>query len=261
MRLTVVGSGTVAPEPDRVCACHYVDTGAGARILLDSGPGSLHHMARFGVPWGEVTHLVLSHFHTDHIGEIPILLFSMKYGLAEPRRRHLDVVGPVGTVDLFRRLADAFGPYILDPGFHVLVREVAPGEVVPLDAETTLRAHAVPHTDESLAYRIETGGAAVGYTGDTGPDDAVADFLRGVDLLIAECSLPDDIAIPSHLSPSSVARMARRAEPRTLLLTHVYPQLGWDRVEAAVRGAGWSGEIVVARDGLGISVAGSGATG
>lgn len=255
MRLTVIGSGTVVPEPDRVCASYHVDAGAGARILLDCGPGALHHMARFGVPWSDVTHLVLSHFHTDHTGGVPHLLFSLKYGLAEPRRRHLDVVGPVGTVELFRRLAGAFGDYILEPGFHVFVREIAPGESLALDATTTLRAHAVPHTDAALAYRIETPDAALGYTGDTGPDDALADFLHGVDLLIAECSLPDDQAIPIHLSPSSVARLARRAAPRTLLLTHVYPQLGWDRVEAAVREAGWEGETVVARDGLRVPIA------
>lgn len=255
MRLTVIGSGTVVPEPDRVCSSYHVDAGSGARILLDCGPGSLHHMARFGVPLSDVTHLVLSHFHTDHVGGIPHLLFSLKHGLAEPRRRYLDVVGPAGTADLFRRMAAAFGDYILDPGFHVFIREIAPGESVALDATVTLRAHAAPHTDPALAYRIETPAAALGYTGDTGPDDALADFLRGVDLLVAECSLPDDQAIPIHLSPSSVARLARRAAPRILLLTHVYPQLGWDRVEAAVREAGWEGETVVARDGLHVPVA------
>lgn len=255
MHLTVIGSGTVAPEPDRVCSCYHVDAGDDARILLDCGPGSLHHMARFGVAWSEVTHVVISHFHTDHVGGIPILLFSLKYGLLEPRRRRLDVVGPVGTADLFRRLADAFGAYILDPGFPVAVREVAPGEEVALGGGTVLRAHAAPHTEESLAYRIEAHGAALGYTGDTGPDDDVADFLRGVDLLIAECSLTDDRAIPGHLSPSSVARLARRAAPGTLLLNHVYPLVGWDRVEGAVRAAGWDGATVVAWDGLHVPVA------
>ncbi len=207
------------------------------------------------MPWSRLTHVVLSHFHTDHVGGLPILFFSLEHGLAEKRGRHLDVIGPDGTVALFRRMADAFGNHLLDPGFPVYVRELRSGESFELDGVTTLRARAAPHTDASLAYRLETPDAALGYTGDTGPDDALGDFLHGVDLLVAECSLPDDLAIPIHLSPSSAAALAARAAPRTLLLTHVYPHLGWDRVEAAVRAAGWAGKTIVARDGLRLPVA------
>ncbi|HEX6938395.1 MAG TPA: ribonuclease Z, partial [Longimicrobiales bacterium] len=201
MLLTIVGSGTVVPAGDRVCACYHVETPA-SRILLDCGPGALHHMARFGVAWGEVTHVVLSHFHTDHVGELPMLLFSLKHGLVERREQPLDVIGPVGTAGLLRRMADAFGEYVLDPGFPLRIREVQAGAAMALDGATALQARSVPHTTESLAYRLETADAALGYTGDTGPDDELGDFLRGVDLLLAECSLPDDGAIPIHLSPA-----------------------------------------------------------
>lgn len=254
MHLTVVGSGTVVPSPGRVCASYYVETGA-HRILLDCGAGALHHMARFGIPWHRLTHLAITHFHTDHIGDVPILFFSLKYALAEPRRAHLDVLGPAGTADLFRRLAAAFGDYMLDPGFHVFVRELADGDAFQLDPATTLRARATPHTAASLAYRIDSPGGALGYTGDTGPSDALGDFLHGVDLLVAECSLPDDAAIPTHLSPAGAAALARRARPARLLLTHVYPQLGYDHAADRVRDAGWDGGTLVAEDGLRLPVA------
>ena len=107
MDITVVGSGTVVPSPDRVCASYFVANGD-LRILLDCGPGALHHMARFAVPWSGLTHVVLSHFHNDHIGDLPILLFALKYGLPEPRREPLTIVGPVGTSDLLQRLANAW---------------------------------------------------------------------------------------------------------------------------------------------------------
>ncbi|PYP37288.1 MAG: MBL fold metallo-hydrolase, partial [Gemmatimonadetes bacterium] len=45
------------------------------RILLDCGAGSLHRLAEFGLPWHQVTHVILTHFHPDHWGELPMLVY------------------------------------------------------------------------------------------------------------------------------------------------------------------------------------------
>src|SRR3989441_853647 len=68
MDLVTVGTGTVAPSATRTSACHWVSRGR-LKILLDCGPGALHRLAQFGLPWPEVTHVVLSHFHPDHWAE------------------------------------------------------------------------------------------------------------------------------------------------------------------------------------------------
>jgi ribonuclease BN (tRNA processing enzyme) len=225
LTVTVIGSGTAAPHPDHVAAGFFLRTET-CRILLDCGPGVVHHLARFRLAWEQLDHLVVSHFHNDHIGDIPALLFGLKWGLAEQRTRPLTLWGPDGLEDRLRLMAGAFGDHVLDPGFPLTVRVVAPGAVLDLGGGITLRAAATVHTETSLAYRVETReGPVVGYTGDTGPSDEVARFLAGVDLLIAECSLPDERAMETHLTPSSLAVMARLAAPRRLLATHVYPIL------------------------------------
>lgn len=253
MRVTIVGSGTVVPDPERVCSSYYVETG-GVHILLDCGPGAVHHLARFGLPWGELTHIALSHFHTDHVGGLPFLLFALRYALREPRKEPLTVVGPFGMLGFAERLAAAFGGHVLDPGFPVRYRDLTPGEPFELDAGVSLRAHATPHTETSVAYRLESPSRSLGYTGDTGSSDELGAFLAGVDLLIAECSLPDAAAIETHLSPSRVAELARSAQPRRLVLTHVYPELQAQDLVALVRAGGWEGETVIARDGLTFTV-------
>ena len=68
MELVVLGSGTVAPSPQRTAPAHWVTTGD-VRLLLDCGAGVLHRAAQFGVPWPTVTHIALTHFHPDHWGE------------------------------------------------------------------------------------------------------------------------------------------------------------------------------------------------
>jgi ribonuclease BN (tRNA processing enzyme) len=253
VRLVVVGSGTAALEPGRVCSAFLVEA-AGTRVLLDCGPGAVHHLARFGLPWSRLDHLVLSHFHNDHTGDLPMLLFAMKWGVAEARTRPLRVLGPRGLRDRIEHMAAAFGEHVTEPGFPVETLELEPGSATELAPGLELVCAASPHTDTSLAFRIEADGRAIGYTGDTGPSDAVARFLAGVDLMIAECSVPDDQAVDNHLTPSSLAAMARVARPGRLLVTHVYPALAGEDVPALVHAAGWEGVTTRAEDGMSLAL-------
>ena len=249
MRVTIVGSGTAAPEPDRVCSGYLVEH-AGARVLLDCGPGVVHHLARFGLPWPALDHVLITHFHNDHLGDLPMLLFALRWGVRRRRTAPLTLWAPDGIEGRLRSLAAGLGDHVREPGFPLEVRPLAPDDAVQLAPGLELRTMRTPHTDESLAFRISGGSATVGYTGDTGPSDDVARFLARSDLLIAECSLPDDDAIPTHLSPTSLAGMARTAAPGRLVVTHVYPWLEAAAPLALIRAAGWDGDAVRAADGL-----------
>ena len=251
MRLTVVGSGTAAPEADRVCSGYWLHA-SDSTLLLDCGPGVCHHLARLGLDWPRLDHVVVTHFHNDHIGDLPMLLFALKWGVAEGRKTPLTIWAPHGIQERLRAMAAAFGDHVVEPGFPLVVREVAPGDVAPI-AGLDVRVEKTLHTDESVAYRLE-GAAAVGYTGDTGPSEELQDFFHGVDLLVAECSLPDDEGIPTHLTPSSLAALATGAAPARLVPTHVYPQLSRRDLPRLLREAGWEGETVRAWDGLELDV-------
>jgi ribonuclease BN (tRNA processing enzyme) len=146
-------------------------------------------------------------------------------------------------------MAAAFGSHVVEPGFPLRIQELIPGDEI---AAGSLRVScaAARHTPGALCFRVASPAGRLGYTGDTGPDESVADFLAGVDVLVAECSLPDAIAMDTHLSPASVAALARRASPGELVLTHLYPQVDRGTVLDDVRAAGWAGAARVAEDGL-----------
>ena len=249
-RFVVVGCGTVVTESDRACSAYWLESGP-IRLLLDCGPGSLQAMARTGLPWHTVTDLALTHFHADHTGAIPGLLFALTYGLLPDRRiEPLDVWGPPGTAEFFDHLSDAYGEFVLDPGFEVRVHETVAGGSNELGTDVVLRTQATPHTDESRALRIELPEQTIVYTGDTGPSDSLPGFCSGADLLVCECSLPDSHAIETHLSPGSVACLAAAADPEILLLTHVYPQFRRAAdVPRLVSEAGWPGQVELAHEG------------
>jgi len=255
MRLVTVGTGTVVPDAERASACHWLESES-TGILVDCGAGAVQGLARAGLPWGGLQHLLISHFHTDHIGEIPSLLFALRHGLQPPRQLPLDIWGPKGTRRLFDAIARALGSWLVEPGFPVRFHEIAPGEPARI-GDLWVSAAETPHTEESLSYRFEGEGVAFGYTGDTGPNDDLGHFFRGVDLLLAECSLPDDLAVDIHLSPTGLARLAAAAGVRRLAVTHVYPQLRALDVPRLIAQAGYEGEIILAHDGLELTVGAS----
>lgn len=247
--LTVLGSGTLMPDDARHGAAHLVRSGD-VRLLLDCGPGTVHGFDRYGVAWASLTHVAVTHYHNDHVGDLPALMQALKHGVAPRRSRPLTLLGPRGFGDYLRRLAAVAGSQVTEPGFELEVVELGPGTAYE-DADTPLRLSCMPtpHTPESVAYRVEVGGATVGYTGDTGPSELVTAFLTGCDVLVAECTQTDPPTAATHLSPIGLAELASAAQPGLLVVTHVAPPSTPENAAAAVSER-YPGEVVAARDGL-----------
>jgi ribonuclease BN (tRNA processing enzyme) len=252
MRLTILGSGTCVPSGERNSSGYWVDEGS-LRLRLDCGSGTVHAMARYGLAWERLTHQVISHFHIDHVGELPALLFAFKYGRRTPRREPLQLVGPEGLGSLLEAYIGLYKMKLLEQEFPVDVREVAPGDALGLGAGARLRTAKSPHTAESMAVRVEAGGKSVAYTGDTAPSDDLVELFRGADVLIAECSFMDDNKGTKHLISDEVAEMAGRAGVRHLVATHSYFDPVDERLAERLA-KGFGGEITLARDGLSIEV-------
>lgn len=215
---------------------------------MDCGAGTMHRLAQLGLPWQRLTHVALTHFHNDHVGELPALLYAMKWGQERHREEPLAIYGPVGTRRLLQGLASGLGDWVIEPGFPLEIREIGPAERVDLAGDLELATHRTPHTGESLALSLEVPGARLVYTGDTGPSDALADWARGCDLLLAECSLPDSRALDIHLTPRHAGRLAQLAAAKLLVLTHLYPPV--EELDVAAQVAEhFAGPVVIARDG------------
>jgi ribonuclease BN (tRNA processing enzyme) len=253
MRLTTVGTGSVAPSATRVNPGHLVEAGP-VRLLMDCGGGVVHRMAALGLDWASVTHVALTHFDQDHTSDLPALFLAWRYGQLPPRAAPVTVLGPPGTRALMERLAAALWDKLLAPGFPVVVDEVAPGDGRDLGGGVRLTTRAVRHEPESIAYAVAHEGRRVVYTGDTAPDPTLGAWARGADVLLTECSLPDAMAVPSHLTPTSVGEIAAAAGPGLLVLAHLYPMMDALDLPALV-GERWPGHTVVAHDGWSVDLA------
>lgn len=247
LRLVTVGTGTAAPSPARVQAGHLVEAGP-VRLLMDCGSGVVGRMAQLGLDWAGLTHVAITHFHADHVSDLATLAVAWRYGQLPPRSAPITVLGPAGLAALWERLAAALWPSMTAPGFPLELVELAPGETRELADGVLLSPCKVPHTDESVAYSVAHAGRRLVYTGDTAPDVALGQWAAGCDLLLAECSLPAELAVPTHLTPEQVGDLAAAANPGRLVVTHLYPPVERADVRALVA-TRWRGDVHVAYDG------------
>ncbi|RLC74748.1 MAG: MBL fold metallo-hydrolase, partial [Chloroflexi bacterium] len=112
----------------------------------------------------------------------------------------------------------------------------------------TVKSLPVEHTDESIAYRIDSAhGKSVVYSGDTDFSDNLISLAKDADLLICESALPDELKVKGHLTPSLAGEIATRANVRKLLLTHFYPECDQVDIKKQCRKT-WSGPLVLAED-------------
>jgi len=252
MKLTILGSGTLVPNASRNSAGYFVEL-ADANIMLDCGAGTLHALVRYCLPWERITHLFLSHFHVDHAGELASLMFAFRKGLKAKRDDPFTILGPDGVDRLIEGLKLAYGASLFATKFPTGFQVIAPGEKLELAPGSTLAAVKTPHTRESLAVRIESGGRSLCYTGDTAYDDRLASFFRGADILISECSFREPRETVAHLSVGEVSRLASRANVARLIVTHFYFEVDERELKDELQ-RGYDGEVIIGRDGLSVEV-------
>jgi len=256
MQLVVLGSGTSVFHPRRASAGFWLQTESGS-ILLDCSADAPHRMAAENLNWMNLDAIWISHLHLDHCGGLAPFLFGLRHAPGiEQRTRPLKIFSCEGVEKLLRAIDESHNYKLFQQRFPVEIQEFLAGDEKPFEMIPGLKAETVPtpHRRESLAIRlINSNRKTIVYTSDTGYSEDVAEFSRGADLLILECSFYRDKPIATHLELAEAMRIAQIAEPRKLLLTHLYPE--WDAVDLEAEAKKlWSGETIAARDGLRLEV-------
>jgi len=256
VQLVILGSGTSVFHPRRTSAGFWLETENGS-VLLDCGADAPHRMAAENLDWLNLDAIWISHLHLDHCGGLAPFLFGLRHAPGiEQRTKALKIFACEGVEKLLRSIDESHNYKLFQQRFPIEIQEFPADEGKSFEMIPGLQAETLPtpHRRESLAIRLaDENGKTVVYTSDTGYSDDVARFARSADLLILECSFYRDKPIATHLELAEAMSMAQIAEPRTLVLTHLYPE--WDAVDLKAEAEKlWSGKTIAARDGLRLEV-------
>jgi ribonuclease BN (tRNA processing enzyme) len=242
MELTVLGSGTLIFQEDRSCSSYLLRHEKGL-ALLDCGPGCLMRMHRAGVGVTELSLILISHFHWDHVAELPALLNSI-WLQRKKARGVLQLAGPPGLSAWVDRVMAEDRDWLAELKPRVSELGEEPEELAGL----RVRAGRNYHTENSLSYRLENReGVALFYSGDMDYQEALLPLAARADLAVVECSWPERRRGSGHLDPRGASRFAAAAEVRALLLTHFYQEMDWNRLAARVQKE-YSGPVLLAED-------------
>lgn len=271
IKVVVLGSGGPAPDPERAGAAVLIEA-SGRTLLFDSGRGVTMRLAQAGYQPDDVDRVFLTHLHSDHVVGLADLWLT---GWIWQREGALNVLGPVGTVNLCRHLelaydadrkarsAPAHGLTLEDSGCRGA--NITEG-VAYEDEDIKVTAFAVDHGSvrPALGYRIDVGSRSVVISGDTRVSPNLIRYARGVDILIhevaaARAGLPAENPrlrriLDYHTSPQGLAEVLHEARPRLTVLTHlVLFGLSPAQVLSEIR-ASYSGRVEVGEDLLWIDV-------
>lgn len=250
MKLTILGSGTSVPHPQRRSAGFWLETESGT-LLLDCSASAVHRMAEENLDWANLDAIWISHFHLDHIGGLPAFLFGTKYAPAtQKREKPLKIFGARGLRKLIEAFSDANEYDLLEQKFPIEIIEVEPLEKFEILKTIEAVALDTPHTEESLAIHIRNGDdKTLVYSADTGYTKDLGTLARNVDLFVLECSFHEKSPVETHLNLSEAMNLIRYAAPKRAVLTHLYPE--WDAVdfEKEVKKFSPPCEVLEARDG------------
>ncbi len=264
MRLTVLGKSPSWQDAGGACSGYLLEDGESS-VLVDCGNGVFSKLRRYR-DYAQLDAVLLSHLHADHFLDLVPYSYALTYaprqqpvpvdrwpGTDAPARPRL--IAPPGAVEVFRRVVGAWGNEdLVEKAFAIEEYEQrSRPEVGSLRFSFT----AVPHFRETFAIRAESsnGDGNLVFGGDCGPTDALVDFARDTDLLIAEATLPrpERTGIRGHLTPREAGEHARAAGARRLLVTHISDELDalWARRQAE---DGFGAPVELAREGAVLSV-------
>ena len=240
MEVRLLGTGGWLPTDTRETACVYVREGADL-LLLDAGTGARRLITEPKLLEGvERLHVVLSHFHFDHVMGLAALAgLGLEREIWMPAR----LLAALPAKEVFQRLVDP--PFFTGADVVGTPRELdGDRELGPFRIEIRVQPQ---HPGKTIAVKVD---GKLAYCTDTAYDPENIDFARGASILLHESFWSGDTTDdPGHTAAGEAGRIAAQAGVERLVLMHVNPEGGDDEdLVAFARGHFAASEV--GRDGL-----------
>jgi ribonuclease Z len=252
-QVVLLGTGTPVADPNR-SGCSVAIIVNAMPYIIDFGPGVMRQLAAVtpffsnpgqgieGLDVRNVTRAFLTHLHSDHSSGYPDLILTPWGVGGSGRDRPLEVYGPKGINSMTEHILKAYEEDIKyringiqnnnDQGWRVNSHEILEEGIIYQDNNVKVEAFPAPHGTwtNAWSFRFTTPDKVIVISGDTGPSDKLAKYATSADILVHGvyseklmhwASL--DYFSTHHTSTTELAQIAKKAEPKLLVLYHVMP--------------------------------------
>ena len=113
LAITLLGTGSPMPDPNRAGPATLV-TGGTEQFLIDAGRGVLMRLGGAASSAGQLSAVLLTHLHSDHITDLNDVITTRWVMTFEPSP--LTIVGPIGTRTVVDHILASLGP---DIGYRI----------------------------------------------------------------------------------------------------------------------------------------------
>ena len=239
IRVIMLGTGTPRPSIERFGQSILVESGQN-KLLFDVGRGSTIRLNQANIPLQDINVVFFTHLHSDHTMGMADLIFT---GWIYQRKQTLQIFGPIGTKHFIDKLKEAFKedieirtqpPENLSSNFlRTTVQEIKSG-IIYKKNNLKVTAFNVDHgggVEHAFGYKIENGKYCIVISGDTNYSENLVSHAKNCDLLIHEIAdAPIEVRknnpkvqglMNYHTTPSELARILEKTNPRLTLLTHI----------------------------------------
>ncbi|MBN2228233.1 MAG: MBL fold metallo-hydrolase [Candidatus Thorarchaeota archaeon] len=221
MKITMLGTGTSYPDPERVQSGILIESD-NENVLLDIGSGVLHRLTQLQFDLGDISAIFISHFHVDHCSDFLTLCQSMWLTHSEEPLR---VYGPPFIHEWSRGVRDIAFPYLTEK-LDVQISRLNENEITQVGDISVSNCPTIHSTVDTRAFRVESEGKSIVFSSDTAPCRSVVELARNTDILIHECNWLDGPHPEGvHTSPSELTQIIEDADPARVVLTHLSPDV------------------------------------
>jgi ribonuclease Z len=243
-KVIILGSSNAIPTKGSENT-HMVIVGEERMLLVDSVSNPIQRLEQAGLDFNNLTDIIVTHFHPDHVSGIPLLLMDM---WLMGRQRPLNIYGLHYTLDRVETLMGLYNWSEWPDFFPVVFYRIPTREMSPvLDCpDFIIHASPVRHMIPNIGLRIQFKHShqSVAYSCDTEPCDEVIRLSEGVDVLIHEATGES----MGHSSAKQAGEIARKAEVGRLLLIH-YPTGKYANGDLVAEARGtFLGDVALAKD-------------
>ncbi len=242
-QVIILGSANAVPGENHDNT-HLLAVSQQHTVLIDSGNNPLQNLRKAGVDPNDLTDLILTHFHPDHVASAPLLLMDL---WLLGRARSLVIHGLKNTLDRMEAMMNLYDwrtwPNFYPITFHRLSNE----ELTPVIEGDDLAIFSSPvkHMIPTIGLRMvfQNPNEVIAYSSDTEPSQNTVRLAQGADILIHEATGES----LGHSSAAQAGQVAAEAGVKSLYLIH-YDDEGIRGKLAQDAGQYYTGPVSLATD-------------